>query len=175
VESVLAATEDLELVEYARARDDLEVVPLPWDRLYLRIAPPDDSLGAIDPAAVGAEARRAGPLPVCPAAAPIPSGRDRTPSSRAVYLLGDRTGRELAERVVGLGRAREVIGLDLAAFDAALAAGAHGAYIISIPLDGDTCEALEALRRRAPWADPSWIAPLVETRAHAITRRASVP
>jgi hypothetical protein len=175
-ESVLVATEDLELVEYARARDDLEVAPLPWDRLYLRLGnPPDDSSGAVDPAAVGAEARRAAPFPECSALSPMLPVRDATRSGRVVHLLGDRTGRELAERVVGLGHAREVVGLDSAAFDAALSVGAHGTYIVSIPLSGNTCEALSALHRRAPWADAASIAPLIETRAYAITHRESVP
>lgn len=175
-DSVLLATEDLELVEYARARDDLAVVPLPWDRVYFRVGLAlDDSLGAVDPATVGAEARRAAPLPQCETLSPTPPPGERTRSSRAVYLRGDRTGRELAERVVGLGQAREVVGLDSAAFDAALFAGADEAYIVSRILTGDECDTLEALLRRAPWAGPAAIAPLIETRAYAITRRGSVP
>ena len=175
-DSVLLATEDLELVEYARARDDLAVVALPWDRVYLRVGPAlDDSLGAVDPAAVGAEARRATPLPQCEPRSPAPPARERTRSSRAVYLRGDRTGRELAERVVGLGHAREVVGLDSAAFDAALFAGADEAYVVPLMLTADGCEPLDALLRRAPWADPAAIAPLIETRAYAITRPGRVP
>jgi hypothetical protein len=175
-DSVLLATEDLALVEYARARDDLAVVALPWDRVYFRVGPAlVDSLGAVDPATVGAEARRAAPLPRCETRSPMPPARERTRSSRAVYLRGDRTGRELAERVVGLGHAREVVGLDSGAFDAALFAGADEAYIVSRMLTGDGCEALEALLRRAPWSSPAAIAPLIETRAYAITRPGGGP
>lgn len=175
-ESVLVATEDLELVEYARARDDLAVVALPWDRLYLRVGgSSSESLGPVDPAAVGAEARRAAPLPACDPLSLTPPAREHTRSSRAVYLRGDRTSRELAERLVGLGHAREVVGLDSAAFDAAFSAGADEAYIVSLMLSGDGCNALSDLLRRAPWADRAGIAPLIETRAYAITRRGSAP
>ena len=174
-ESVLVATEDLELVQYARARDDLAVVALPWDRLYLRVgAVRSDSLGGVDPAAVRAEARRAELLPECDTLSP-PQTREQARSSRAVYPLGDRTGRELAERIVGLGNAKEVVGLDSAAFEAALSAGADEAYILSLPLTGDVCGALSDLLRRAPWVDRASIAHLIETRAHAITRRARAP
>jgi hypothetical protein len=174
--SVLVATEDLELVEYARARDDLAVVALPWDRLYLRVGDASsDSLGDVDPAAVRAVARRAEPLPECDTLSQPPQTRDIARSSRAVYLLGDRTGRELAERIVGLGNAKTVIGLDSAAFDTALSAGAEAAYIVSVLLTGDACGALSDLLRRAPWADRASVELLIETRAYAITRRGSAP
>ena len=175
-ESVLVVTEDLELVEYARARDDLAVVALPWDRLYLRVgAAFSDSLGAVDPAAVRAVARRAEPLPECDTLSQPPQARANARSSRAVYLLGDRTGRELAERIVGLGNAKEVVGLDSAAFETVLSAGADEAYIVSLPVSGDACGALSDLLGRAPWADRASIAHLIETRAYAITRRGSAP
>jgi hypothetical protein len=175
-DSAVLATEDLDLVEYARARDDLVVVALPWDLVYVGVGTAfDDSSGAVDPAAVGAVARLAAPLPQCEPLSPAPPAGERTRSGRAVYLRGDRTGRELAERVVGLGHAREVVGLDSAAFDAALSTGDDAAYIVSLVLTGDGCDALEGLRRRAPWADRASIAPLIETRAHAIMRRGSGP
>ena len=174
--TVLVATEDLELVEYARARADLTIVPLPWDRLYVRVGSgSSDSLGAVDPAAVGTEARRAEPLSGCDVRSPPPQTRQPARSHRAVYRMGDRTGRELAERIVGLGQAREVVGLDSAAFDAALSAGTDQAYIVSTPRTNDSCALLSTVRERAPWADRAWIAPLLETRAYAITRRGSVP
>lgn len=175
-DTVLVATEDLELIEYARSRDDLTVVALPWDRLHLRVgAGSGDSLGAVDPAAVGTEARRAEPLPECDVLSPPPQTRETARSSRAVYLRGDHTGRELAERLVGLGHAREVIGLDSAAFDAALSAGADEAYIVSVRLTDDVCGVLSAVRERAPWAHRAWITSLLETRAYGITRRGSAP
>lgn len=175
-ESVLVATEDLELVEYARARDDLDVVALPWDRLYLRIGPAStDSLGVVEPAAVRAVARRAEPLPECDTLSQPPQTRESARSSRAVYVRGDRTGRELAERIVGLGNAKAVVGLDSAAFDAALSAGADAAYIVSLLLTDDACAAVSDALRRAPWADRASVQLLIETRAYAITRRWSAP
>jgi hypothetical protein len=92
-----------------------------------------------------------------------------------VYLLGDRTGRELAERIVGVGNATEIVGLDSAAFDLALASGADAGYIVSLPLTADPCATLSDVLRRAPWADVTAITPLIETRAYAITRRGSEP
>lgn len=174
---VLMATEDLELVAYATARSDLVVAPLPWDRTYLRVGTPSrEPLGSVDPTAVRVDARRAEPLLDCEARGPAAENRSASVrSGRAVYLAGDRTAREIAERIVGIDGASEVAGLTTAELDVALLSGADLAYVVSIPHTSDACHELVALTARAPWIDSGSITALIDTRAHAITRRTQQP
>lgn len=168
------ATEDLDLIGYAGARGELEVTPLPWDRTYLRLAPATGGpLGAAPgPDAVRVDARHAEPLPcdtTWSATAPA------TPrSTRVVYLAGDRTARELAERVVALmDGATAAVGLGQDYLDAALRTGDELAYVLSVARPaGSACDTLATLARRASWIDPHSIMPLIDTRAHAIAPRA---
>lgn len=176
----LIATEDLDLVAYAAARPELEVTPLPWDRTYLRLAP-----GGIAPLgaelladAVHVDARRAEDL-FCDTIMRAPASESpRTPSARVVYEAGDRTARELAERVVALveGTTAAAVALGPAELDAALLAGDELAYIVSVSRSADYgCDALATLARRAPWIAPHSISPLIDTRAHGIAQRAPRP
>jgi hypothetical protein len=174
---ILIATEDVELVAYADVRDDVAVVPLPWDRTYLRAgARLPESLGAVDPATVRVDARAAVALPDC--ALPVLPEESRPaagPSGRVIYLAGDRTARELAERIVGVEGASEAVGLAPAKLDAALHAGGDFAYIMSFLRASDWCRELIALTQRAPWIGSASVAPLVDTRAYTITRHARQP
>ena len=175
---ILIATEDVELVAYADVRDDVAVVPLPWDRTYLRVgARLPESLGAVDPATVRVDARAAVALPDCALPA-LPDERRLAapgPSGRVIYPAGDRTARELAERIVGVEGASKAVGLPPAELDAALHAGGDFAYIMLLLRASDWCRELIALTQRAPWIGSASVAPLVDTRAYTITRRAREP
>lgn len=171
------ATEDPDLIAYAAARPGLEVASLPWDRTYLRLArgatPP---LGGDHPAdAVRVDARDAEALS-CDTILPPPDSASAT-SSRVVYEAGDRTARELAERVVAIAGGRTTaVALGPAELDAALRGGDDLAYIVSVPrVAEDGCNALAALARRAPWLAPHSVLPLIDTRVHAIAPRPSQP
>ena len=174
----LLATDDVDLVAYAAARVDLEVVPLPWDRTYLSLRPgAAQSLGAmVGPDAVRADARAAGPL----SCESLPGGKPGSPtaalSGRVLYPAGDRTAQELAERIVALTLRRDVIAAGVGAEE--LAASLHRgdalAYIVSVPR-ASQCDALAVLAQRAPWITSGAIHPLIDTRAHAIAARALRP
>jgi hypothetical protein len=180
VGAVIIATEDLGLIAYAAARPELDVTPLPWDRTYLRLAP-----GALAPLggefaseAVRVDARRAEPIScdtVVRGAAPVSAS---APSVRVVYEAGDRTARELAERVVALleNTTATAVGLGPAKLDAALRAGDELAYIVSVPRFAERgCDALATLAQRAPWLSSPAIVPLIDTRVHAIVPRTPRP
>lgn len=178
--AVIVATEDLGLIAYAAARPELDVTPLPWDRTYLRLAP-----GALAPLggefaseAVRVDARRAEPLSCDTLARGEAPGSASAPSVRVVYEAGDRTARELAERVVALldDTTATAVGLGPAELDAALRAGDELAYIVSVPGFAERgCNALAALASRAPWISPHAIVPLIDTRVHAIVPRTPRP
>jgi hypothetical protein len=176
----LIVTEDLELVAYAAARPELEVTPLPWDRTYLRLAPGTAGpLGAeISSDAVRIDARPA-EMPSCDTVLRATASEGvRAQSARVIYEAGDRTARELAERVVALveGTTVAAVGLGPTQLDAALRAGDQLAYIVSVPRSADSgCDSLATLARRAPWVAPHSIIPLIDTRAHVIAPRAARP
>jgi hypothetical protein len=170
-------TEDVGLATYAAARSDLDVAPLPWDRTYLLLSRDTTFTlgGRVEPDAVRADARMAEPA-VCDT-----SGGDaaiRGSALRAgqvVYDAGDRTAREIAERVVALmdGDA-SARGMTAAELDVALRAGEAVAYIISLARNG-RCDALAALSQQAGWLRPRAAHPLLDTRVHAIMPRSTRP
>ena len=174
----LLVTDDLALVAYAAARDDLEVLHLPWDHTYVGLYPdsalwPGTVVGAD---AVRVDARDASP-PLCDSL-PIgmPGKATSARSGRVLYSAGDRTARELAERIVALTGKRDVIavGVGVEELDASLHAGDALAYIASMPR-ASQCDALAALAQRAAWITSGAIHSLIDTRAHAIVPRASRP
>lgn len=171
------ATEDRDLIAYAAARPGLEVTPLPWDRTYFRLArgatPP---LGVEHPTdAVRVDARDAEAV-TCDTVLHSPASASAT-TSRVVYEAGDRTARELAERVVAIAGGRTTAAaLEPAELDAALRGGDDLAYIVSVPrVASDGCNALAALAQRAPWLAPHSALPLIDTRVHVIAPRPSQP
>ena len=174
----LLVTEDIDLVAYASARDDLEVTHLPWDRTYLGLSP-DSALWRgtmVGADAVRVDARDANP-PLCDSLPIGTPGNATSPrSGRVLYSAGDPTARELAERIVALTGKRDVIavGVGLEELDASLHAGDALAYIASVPR-ASHCDALSVLAQRAPWITSGAIHPLIDTRAHAIVPRASRP
>lgn len=171
--AALIATEDLDLTAYATARPDLHVTPLPWDRTYVHLSPsPVGPLGvAFAWDAVRVDARPAEALACDTVPSPVAPGSPRPRRARVVYEAGDRTARELAERVVAIMEdSAAVVGLAPAELESALRVGDELSYIVSLPRFPDRgCEAIAALARRAPWVTPQSIIPLVDTRAHAIT------
>lgn len=176
--SALIATDDLELTAYAATHADLEVTPLPWDRTYVLLSPSASrALGSeAGPDAVRADARSADP-PACEPFLPETSADSGTHSSkRVVHDAADRTGRELAERIVALAERSDAtaVGLSDPELDVALHAGNELAFIVSIAR-GSYCASLAALARQAPWVTPGSVQPLIDTRAHAIASRPPRP
>lgn len=133
------------------------------------------------------------PATVPTAVAPL----DVAAAPRVVFRASDPVAAEIAARLVGLvavegpaasrllgalfpmgARRLTSVGLDDAAFDAALARGTDALYLVGLELRPlDPCGRLEALLGRAPWLTTpgtdrdAAIVPLVDTRARAILRR----
>ena len=174
----LLVTDDLDLVAYAGARDDLEIIHLAWDHTYVGLYP--DSalwLGTMVGAdAVRIDARDASSPPCDSLPIGTPGNATSPRSGRVLYSAGDRTARELAERIVALTGKRDVIavGVGVEELDASLHAGDALAYIASMPR-ASQCDALAALAQRAPWITSGAIHSLIDTRAHTIVPRASRP
>ncbi len=175
--AALMATDDVDLTAYAATRTDLDVSLLPWDRTYVRLSWLSMPLGATaGPDAVHADARPA-EAPPCEFTftdeSPVAK---RNASKRVVYDGGDRTARELAERLVAVLEIAEAtsVGLSAAELDVALRAGSELAYVVSVPR-ASYCETLATLVRRAPWMSSHSVLPLVDTRAHGIAPRAPRP
>jgi hypothetical protein len=161
-------TEDRSVAAYASARPDLAVELLPWTRTYALVSRDTLSLGmAMDGTVVHVDARTASGLPACDLSPPSPSPSPRT--NRVVYLDGDRTAQEIAERLVAFADA-PAIPLSYHELDAALIAGRERAYVVSFAT-GDWCAERTGLTTRAPWLQQGVVVPLLETRAFAIRRR----
>jgi hypothetical protein len=173
----LVATEDLALVAYVAARPELEVVPLPWDRTYVHLSrAASAALGAqsfSDAVRVDARPAQLSPCDTISASSHAPATES---SSRVVHEAGDRTARDLAERVVALTHASAAAALDRAEFERALRRGNELAYILSVPRSSDDgCDVEQALRLRAEWIATGSIHPLIDTRAYAVMPRDSSP
>ena len=158
---------------YAAARD-LDVTPLPWSRTYLALSADSGmALGAtVDADAVRADARPAAPL-ACGATPGVRvTETTQTRSGRVLYAIGDRTARELGERLVAVtGRAdATAVGVGADELTAELRAGDALSYIISVRRES-LCETLSTLTEGVGWLSPHSIRALVDTRAHAIAPR----
>jgi hypothetical protein len=97
------------------------------------------------------------------------SGSAAPARALVAYRRDDRTGRELAERLVATAPAAGgrlvATGLEPEEFTAALARGAHAAYVVALPARAPaTCAAVPA------WPRGAAVTPLIETRAHAVMR-----
>jgi hypothetical protein len=162
----------------------------------------DDQREVLAHDAVRGDARGArGPFwwqaqPACTiAAAASPSRSLFTP--RIVYDASDDVARDLAERFVGLVRAagspgaapflnvllpdrprrtyQRATGLTGEPLAQARQIGTDAGYIVALenhPID--PCRDLQLLTGDVPWLDPETMVPLVDTRLHAIVRRATV-
>jgi hypothetical protein len=176
----LLITRNPAVINYARSRPGIAVVPLIWDRTYVTVTPVLRDAGVewteADRATlardvVRADARAAeGPFwwedGSCRGTMPLlPMGRLRV----VVYLQGDDTGRELAERLVAVQRDAFAAGLPSEEFNASLAGGEAAVYVLSLPkVSPGNCSATPA------WPSASTVVPLVDVRAHALIR-AGVP
>jgi len=197
-------TDDPVAVSYAATRASLMTVPLPWNRTYAVAAPSISPHVATTPMpwdadnpalrvslardAVHAEARASEPpywwdhIQGCTSVSAnqtiVSPGARR--SSRIVYRRDDRIARDLAARLVAVGRGTTAAGLAPADFARALRAGEDLAYVIDLPRSSlSPCRDLDQLVSSAPWivtgtpggpAVESLI-PLVDARPRAIVNR----
>lgn len=183
-------SDDTELLEYARARSDLVVHPLPWRRIYVLAVPPGQrGLDALIPAdtaafradlandAVRVEARAAagpfwwsGPLR-CPEirerASPSTTG-----SRVTAPLSSDPAGRAIAERLVALsGQSMRVIDGQYASTPVTVIRSDFGtAYVVPVPR-----MTLVPCREIAAWPAGATVVPLIETRRSVVVRQGVPP
>src|SRR5262249_43392834 len=114
-------------------------------------------------------------LPNCEIAysqSPIP-----TPAAdgRIVYEAADFVARDLAERLVGPANRtyQRAAGLTGEALASARRRGDDAGYIMSLDrLPLDPCREMQVLVDNPGWVKPDAIVPCVDTRVHAIVRRA---
>jgi hypothetical protein len=183
----LLLTRDSRTLDYAATLPQFQSAPLPWLRTHVLLAPSGvravpafsaEERRALAQEAIRGEARGAeGPfwwesLSDCeidpPQSPPVPPST--TP--RIVYDSDDSAARELAERLVGIGKYPRASGLTSDALAQAMRRGNESAFIVSLdrrPLD--PCREIQVLMDRAGWVDPRTIVPLVDTRLQAIVRR----
>lgn len=203
----LLLTRDPATLDYAATLPHVRSVPLEWRRTHVLVSPGRSPAApslsaqarqALADDAVRGEARGAAEpfwwqdLEGCDVAPPRP-GDSAAPTPRVVYDAADEAARDLAERLVGLGRVSspaaaallEVLLPDrsrrvglraagLAGEPLALARrrGADAAYVLSldrVPID--PCRDIATAVEDAPWLEPGSIVPLVDTRLRAIVRR----
>lgn len=182
----LLLTRDPGTIGYAAALTQFQMIPLPWQRTHVLLAPQrvavssflTDDRRALAQDAVRGEARGAeGPYwweSLSDCEIDPPQSPPTTPSTpgRIVYNVDDSAARELAERLVGIRKYARASGLTSDALAQALRRGNESAYILSLdrkPLD--PCREMQVLMDRAGWIDPHTIVPLVDTRLQAIVRR----
>lgn len=163
---------------YARTRPELTTVPLPWSRTYaLASARPFGP--AADPAlraslardVVRVDARAAGPPFWWEAACGShpPGTVSATQDSRIGYPAQDPAAGALASRLVALGAVGPggaVLPLPTPELLAGIAAGRIAAAVLPLPRV-PTVPCAAVLRMPVGWA----VSPLVDTRAHLVTRR----
>ena len=182
----LLITRDPAALGYAATLTQFQSVPLAWLRTHVLVTPgrtrPAASLSeeqrqALAADAVRGEARGArGPFwwetaPDCELS-PAPRRNPPPPTPRLVYDAGDSAARDLAERLVGLGRFQRAAGLRGSSLALARRQGADAGYVLAVdsqPLDA--CRDLQMLAAGSRWLDPATMVPLIETRMHAIVRR----
>jgi hypothetical protein len=183
-------TDDPELLEYARARDELLVHALPWSRTYVLIIPPGqhgfEGLIPADSAtfraglardAVRVEARAAEGPYWWTGAGPCPEAeRSATASARGLRLTAqawdDPVGRAIAERLVARsgGPMRVTGGLDPRSPVPTIHSELGTAYVVPVPRT-----ALVPCREIAAWPAGATVVPLIETRRSVVVRRGVRP
>jgi hypothetical protein len=203
----LLLTRDPAALDYAATLPHVRSVPLEWRRTHALLTPgraptapalPAQARQALADDAVRGEARGAAEpfwwqdLAGCDLA-PARPAEPAAPSPRVVYDTADEAARDLAERLVGLGRVSspaaaallEVLLPDrsrrtglraagLAGEPLALARrrGSDAAYIIAFDRGSlDPCRDIASAAEGVPWLEPGTIVPLVDTRLRAIVRR----
>jgi hypothetical protein len=178
-------------LSYAADRPDLTTIPLPWDSTYVllgqgRIVLPDTMRMGLARDAVRVDARpAAGPFwwmdeSACDIAS-LAAGTGPFQPSQPMWVTvrGDTPARDLAERLVALGRTGvgpdaviRAVSLDTGTFATSLGAGRAAGFILAVPRQPpDRCAALRDLLDRATWASNALIVPLIDTRRHVVVRR----
>jgi hypothetical protein len=183
-------TDDPELLEYARARDEFLVHALPWSRTYVLIIPPgqrgfEDLIPADSAAFRAGLARDAVPVAARAAerpfwwseAGPCPEAEESaTASARGLRLTAqtgdDPVGRAIAERLVALSaRPMRVIGgLHPRSPVPAIHSESGFAYVVPVPRT-----ALVPCREIAAWPEGATVVPLIDTRRSVVVRRGVPP
>jgi hypothetical protein len=169
-------TRDRAALSYGGSKPGFSLVPLPWDRTYVVVAPvvypelgPDVDLvkQSIAREVLRSDSRvAAGPFwwetSGCGTKPPLPMGRRK----EVVYLQGDQTAREIAERLVALQQAPgRATSLAPDAYVSSLAAGEAAMYVVALPRsDPGSC------REQPAWPTGSSVVALVDSRAEAIVR-----
>lgn len=186
----IVPTDDPELLEYARARSELLVHPLPWSRTYVLVIPPGqrgfEKLIPPDSAAfraglardaVRVEARGAeGPFWWTGAGPCSEAAASATAAARGLRLTAqawhDPVGRALAERLVALAGTpmRVTGGLDPGAPIPAIHSELGTAFVVPVPRP-----ALVPCREIAAWPAGATVVPLIDTRRSVVVRRGVPP
>jgi hypothetical protein len=203
----LLLTRDPATLDYAATLPHVRAVPLEWQQLHVLLSPGRARTSPLLSAqarqvladdAVRGEARGAAEpfwwqaLEACASPSPSPPSLS-APAPRLVYDAADEAARDLAERLVGIGRVtspaatalldallpdrprrrfQQAVGLSGDPLALARRRGTDAGYIMSFdrrPLD--PCREMEVAMDGARWLDPATIVPLVETRLQAIVRR----
>lgn len=170
----LAVTRDPDAIAYAQGLAEFRVVPLPWDRRYWLVssppfpATPPDSASRQGLAAdvVSGAARPADPAPRIQACL-TRGDRPPEPRRRVAYVEGDRTGRELAERMVALaGRQFTLAAMSQFEIRTSLVSDPEAAYVLPFPILPFTWCPMSLVL-------PDWFTfePLIDTRPHLILRK----
>ena len=165
----MVVTTDPATLDYARRRADLEIVPLPWSSVYAMVSPGPLTAtqahgfrAALARDVARADARAAA-APECPAA----GGLATAAGSQLAYLAGDPTAASLAARLVALGAAGPrgtVLPLPRSEIQRRLGLQQLAGAVLPFPtLGAELCP---------PEAAGYAVTPLVETRAHLVTRQA---
>ncbi len=180
----LLITRDPQTIAYAHTDSGFRDIPLAWDRVYALVSSGMDSSATTRSSlaqAVRAEVRPASGPYWWTGGTPcrVTPSRSAPRTIRILYLRGDPTARDLAERTVALavrypqlasalgsGSSPIAVPVSAGALNAALAQGNDAGYVIALPrLAPASCVAAPPLPAAAN------ILPLVESRAHALLRR----
>jgi hypothetical protein len=202
----LLMTRDPAALGYAATLPQFQSLPLAWQRTHVLAIPgrarstpslSDEQRQGLAGDAVRGEARGArAPFwwmapdcetPLAPARTQVP------PTPRIVYDANDSAARDLAERLVALGRVaspaatafldalvpdrarrafQRATGLSGPALALARRQGADAGYLMLVDSQPvEPCRDLQMLTEGSRWLDPGALVPLVETRLRAIVRR----
>ena len=203
----LLITRNPAVLGYAATFSQFQTLPLAWQRTHVLAVPgrprssaalSEEQRQVLASDAVRGEARGAREpfwwQTATDCAVPPAAPRAQTTSTpRIVYDAGDSAARDLAERLVGLGRVsspaatavldallpnrtkttfQRATGLSGAALALARRQGADAGYVLSIDTQPiEPCRELQVLTEGSRWLDPASMVALVETRPRAVVRR----
>jgi hypothetical protein len=182
----LVVTSDPAVLDYAASRAGVSVRPLPWNRTYVLVTVPGQSL-PLDPgsgdssdfrAALARDAVRVAARPAEPPywwetarVCPLRPHPRVTTTPGVAYPENDMTARALAERIVAMGGERGMRVHPVPATASGSAArGTWAAYVVPLPKT-----ALVPCRELAGLPPGAVILPLIDTRPAAILRDGAPP